>query len=564
MAQHEELVKLAYSMAIGQQRYEDMLYRLGDAFSEAIAQPLDAELTQQDQDELSKLAPHFGNALTLLEQQGRRKLSGKSATRRIQSESNPVILISKSGQVLQTNAQARSVFDIGANMVLSSRHFEPEQYAELMGELSRIDEQPDNKIIRIFGMKSHDGEEIIRVALSRTFDPFGDIVGYLTAMHVSWYPEVGREFQTMLDLTPAELAITKAVVTGVTLNDLAEQRGRTISTVRNQTKQLLSKLNLRSQTELACLYSGFSKFSLQSPQNQKRDKAEETFRETHIICLANDRVMDYEIIGLPTGKPVMVLPGMLGGRAITDALRHEMVRRKIKLIMPWRPGFSQTTPDGPVKGCLDRYNEDLKKLYDHLKLESIPLVGHMTGAIFATAFAHKYPHHVSKLVGITGSIPIQRGPHTKYIDRGYKVRTFMMAKAPRIGRMMIHAFLAYIDSGYDVDFIRTYLATSPADQKFIEDEAVCDEIRRAYEECYTQGYECMIHEQELVAQDWHDIADTLPCPMTLISGAEDTIHPPKALELFVKGKEQYDLKIVEDTGHFVFYQRPGIWLEVVQ
>ena len=117
-------------------------------------------------------------------------------------------------------------------------------------------------------------------------DPDGP-VAIVQELNMSWEDSVGRLFSQSLSLTAAELAICRAIVNGVSLRDLAQQRGRSLGTVRNQLKHLLSKLNLKSQTELVCLYSGFSKLSKLNQDDPQRPFGEEGRRKLEVLELAD-------------------------------------------------------------------------------------------------------------------------------------------------------------------------------------------------------------------------------------------------------------------------------------
>ncbi|WP_282073155.1 hypothetical protein, partial [Janibacter hoylei] len=106
--------------------------------------------------------------------------------------------------------------------------------------------------------------------------------------------------------------------------------------VRHQTKTLLAKLNLRSQTELACLYSGFSKFNVKGQGADKSASAETDGRvEHHVLLRPDNRVLDYELVGATSGRPVLFFPALLGGMTVTEDMHLALARHGLRLVMVW-------------------------------------------------------------------------------------------------------------------------------------------------------------------------------------------------------------------------------------
>jgi DNA-binding NarL/FixJ family response regulator len=74
-------------------------------------------------------------------------------------------------------------------------------------------------------------------------------------------PSPGSEiWRAMFDLTECELIIAEGLVSGQRINDIANQRGVSIETVRTQTKRMFERLNVSSQAEAAARLSRTAPF----------------------------------------------------------------------------------------------------------------------------------------------------------------------------------------------------------------------------------------------------------------------------------------------------------------
>lgn len=557
--QSKQIIQLAYGMALGQHRLFDLYEALGSKFGWPEIDYTSDLIKLTSERDISELSDHFDHAMSLLKDQGRKKVIEKSALRVIETRSDPAFLVDEDIRIVASNKAAKDALNITDNKILDPSLFDDLQYKSIREALNSVSTFPRDTILRIFETKTPANKKI-RLALTHVLDQTGKSVGYFSAISVNWQPDVGARFQNMLGLTNAELDIVKALITSTSLRELAETRRSKLSTVRNQTKRLLAKLSLNSQTELACLYSGFSKYSFHADVDNLSGGLEADWREPFILTRPDGRKIDYDIVATRNTNPIPFLPSLLGGRMVTEAMYNEIVKKKTRLVMPWRPHFYRSDPDGPLPSSLKRYSDDLVALLDKLHIEKTPIIGHMSSVIYAFAVANYYPDRITKIISIAGALPSRRGPHLQHLDKGHKLRLFLMAKAPKIGRFVTHALLARIDAGYDIEFAKTYLKDSPPDLGYLEDQKFVDLMRRAYDEAYAQGYEGFVRETELMSIDWHDLVDNVPCPVTYIVGEHEPIHSPAAMKSFVDGRMGSKLAIVPNTGHFVCYQRPDIWL----
>lgn len=75
-------------------------------------------------------------------------------------------------------------------------------------------------------------------------------------------------WRAMFDLTECELIIAEGLVSGRRINDIADQRGVSVETVRSQTKSMFERLQVTSQTQAAVLLSSSAPFRPASPTGQ--------------------------------------------------------------------------------------------------------------------------------------------------------------------------------------------------------------------------------------------------------------------------------------------------------
>ncbi|MEO9463245.1 MAG: LuxR C-terminal-related transcriptional regulator [Marinomonas sp.] len=559
----EEIVKYAYCMAVGEQRYGELFTSLRDRVADLVgadATPaLDAAGEEQVPPELQALEAHFDNAHSLLANSGRRRGSAAFSLKAIDSNDAPAALIDDEGRVIHANAPAASILGFEKDAFLTEDAFEPGQLRNLLGNLAKIEQFPANTVISLFGAYSLRSDDLLHLALTRVDQISGATVGYLTAAKINWVPEQSDYFQSLFKLTPTEMEITKALVNGNSLTQIAQQRGRSIGTVRQQAKQLLAKLDLRSQTELVCLYSGIVKYdgSALSEAASEFDTAQTAARVKSFELHDGRGVLEYEIAGDPADRPMLFLPALLGGTALTETMRQSLRDNRIKLIMPWRPGMGNSPI--PPRASLDEITDharDIEQLLDHLNIAQLPVIGNITSAMFAYGLGTSLPGRISAVANINGIVPINSGGHVKMLDPSERLRFYVHQHLPKVAKMMTRSMLNVVDSGQDMEFLEVMLNKNPHDLVTITDAEIMETFRDAHDFITLTGFDAFSHEISLAALDWQHLIEQLPCPLLNVVSDGNLSFTPRLLRVFEQEKRvDLNMEVIEQAGHLALYQR---------
>lgn len=555
-----ELVKLAYTMAVGPHRFEKMSRQLLDRLEQITGSDVpvgaDGVPDAMASEAFEPLVQHFEGAFALVEAQGRRFDSFPSSVRVMEATDTPVILLRPNGFVQRSNAAAKAQIGIVDGSVIDADLFQHGHADRLLADLNHLEDFDSDKIISIYNVIDKDTDQNIRMALTRTLDFEGDTVGHLAAIHVGWSQDLAAHFGEAFDLTDTELAVTRAIVSGQTLADLAEERGRSIHTVRNQLKALLAKLALKSQTELACLYAGYVKLNVRYRHNEEtRSTPLDVERTEHALPRANGRQLTYELFGNPKGRPVVLFPSMLGGNTITDAMARAVQRHNLRLIIIWRPGFSQSTVDGPPdRAAFETYANDVSDLQDTLNVTKATMVGTMTTAMWAYACAKYVPDRVISVLQVNGVTPTWRGPHAKLISGLERLRLFLARHVPNVGMTVIRGFISRVDAGYDHEVVSNLLNGIEPDLETIEDPEIRHKFRNAYLQTTRQGMLGFVRELKLYASDWHFLTENLDAPVHYITGEENMVYREPVIKAYTQHLTNHTYEIVPATGHLMLYQ----------
>lgn len=557
-----DLISLAYTMAVEPQRLEQMM------------ELLDARLEHHlDRDEIAgtpieasdALVEHFDRAMSLLERHGRNNAQAKTSIRFMEFDYQPSATIRMDGTFDYVNNPAMACFDWKSGETIKPTLFETGDFARFCKALSNLPATGHEQFLGVYKLvdQTCKDESHLQIALSNSVNEQGETIGRLSTIHPKIAPDIAEEFKSSLGLTQTELAITQAIVAGHSITEIAQNRDRAVNTVRTQLKALLAKLDLHSQVELVCFYSGFGQFSVQRRKKDLIDFKGLTPYKSAVLERPDGRKISYDIVGPSGGHPVIYFHALSCGTCVSQAMYKELVRHNIKLIMPWRPHFDETSPVRPYKKGPSVFAQDILALMDDLKIETCPFLTNVSGTIWAYVAAAHCGVRVPHITVTAGAVPLSNA-QLKKIDYRQRISIQIARHAPKLLPFAMRATVAKIDAGYDQEFMLEHYESSPLDQTFIRSDEMKKIMQASHNRNTKQGYEILVQELYLMARKWDHILHRVTCPVTILQGEQDPSFPPKFVEDAISNRSNFKLKTVPDTAQLLIFQNPKIVFETVK
>jgi DNA-binding CsgD family transcriptional regulator len=173
-------------------------------------------------------------------------------------------------------------------------------------------------------------------------------IAEITFFLFSWDATSLSEFRDQFDLTKTETDILALILNGKSQLEIAHDRGRSNDTIKLQVRALLKKTNCTKSTELVRQVMGYQILQLALQSNVAELQGAHTVAvfPTHSdqTITVDGRAIQINLFGPTTGRPVVLVHGLIWGPFVTPTLLRILHRENIQLIAPFRAGFGGTAP----------------------------------------------------------------------------------------------------------------------------------------------------------------------------------------------------------------------------
>ena len=376
-------------------------------------------------------------------------------------------------------------------------------------------------------------------------------VAVLHAVRLRWHDRGGEAFAEALGLTDTEAALVRHLVTGGSIREFAERRGRSVGTARNQLKALQRKLSINSKEDLLLLYAGF----IHSLDIAREGKEDEGKRSANVLALGDDRAIAFEEYGRPGGIPALYfhpLEGPLFPKAVERAA-HE---HGLRIIAPWRPGLGQSTPQGSGTRSPLRHGDTFAELLDKLGIERCAAFAMQAGAPFMFGMAQTHPDRISGCVGAGAFLPIAEKQDFEHLTFRQRIHVRTSRVAPAFARTYMRAMLASLGTGDFYRFVEDYYEGCERELTTVHDPEIVALFRRAARYGLPTGTQGMMDTMLNWSSDWSSLVRGLGMPVRLLVGDEDSSIPPSFAAAFAQRHSLPAPEVVEGAGSFLLYDRP--------
>lgn len=377
---------------------------------------------------------------------------------------------------------------------------------------------------------------------------------------LGWPQHLSGAIRDAFGLTGAEVEIVRALTEGRTLREIAQDRSRSLATVRTQVATVLAKTETHSQAELIRLTLGLMDVVGTVPAHGEGEpgSAELAAIPFQTRMTSDGRRSDWIEFGDPKGRPCLFLP--LDYALIRWPREAEIAaaQRGIRVIVPVWAGYGHSSPlPARLRSYTDGTVADLAGLLDHLGIARVAVIALAADLRFGMALALRRPGLVTGILGCSAALPVM---NARQYERMGKWHRFILANAryaPRILPFLVRSGFALARAVGKESFFRSVNASSPADLRTFSIPSVRAAILLGSEVCL--GAQHSAHEAFARTcidseTNWADLVRACPVKVRLLQGSEDPQTPAETVRELAKEFPDLDITIVEDAGQLLFFQ----------
>ena len=386
---------------------------------------------------------------------------------------------------------------------------------------------------------------------------------------IQWPEDYRKTLGDAFDLSDAESDIVRLIVDCNSVSEIAEMRGRSIGTVRNQIKSILAKTGSRNQVELVRLILPVMVVSAAEGKDRaapgKLPPAERRF-----VTGADGRKLEYLTLGDPDGAPLFYLQTELALTRLPIFIEEEARRRGLRVISPIRAGFGQSDPTPDSDGFGDQVAQDLLTVMDHEGIDKLPLITMAADNGFAARMHLLRPGSVAAIIATSGCFPFLNDEQAARQQPLHRLVHSTARYFPRLLPFVAKASFKYARKMGKQKMVETMFAKSPADLKLFENPDIRDAVIEGSEVALSDhhsGHEAFI--RQCLMYHTEDQLSLFPriegqVPYHSMNGQMDpSVHPDTLAESQVD-YPWIEFHIYADAGQWLFFQYPDDVFDVVE
>lgn len=501
--------------------------------------------------ELEKLTESFLNNVAHPEIE---TVAGPQIRRMLSSFPNPALLVGAGGVVISCNVKAIDSFGLDIGSFIDDLPYALEGGNAISDEISHLSKSSGNVTsVRFLNAYSHQDDHTVKLAvlLGQPGGPGQSALVFV--IDPRFMGEMVMIFTEGYGLSTAEADVLNSFIRGASLDQISQERGTSLTTVRTQFQNIMTKAGVSSQAELVRNALALAQF--QADLQDVADVAAHPYRKKSSMLRPKGRTVEVMLCGDLTGDLVVVLPDttQFGFPAVVEA---EFARAGLCVATLCRPGVGGSDPV-PRDEHVDTIADDLIAFLAHYEKRTCVLVGSATTCCYSYRLGGMIPDYIRKIVllrplppggNMLGEMEMQSAMPSA-LRHGY-------VRAPKLMDFFARAALR----SWRVAGVRNFTKRSLRDFQPDVDIAlrpdVIKEFDTAYKAMVAQGYDVALFDLSNIFLDWSDWVHQCKTPVVWFQGDSDPVARPKDFDAYAsRFATSHELVLLKDAGYMAYFSR---------
>lgn len=233
-------------------------------------------------------------------------------------------------------------------------------------------------------------------------------------------------------LTASEVLVLKHLMIGGTLIKVAQRLGKSVETIRSQTKALAGKLDVNSQSGILRLGAQASGY-LSGLPSKATSAGAQSGQHHHQIQRPDGRMIHYEISTWAYTRSVLFVHGNAEGRHVSQSIMDLAKDKRLRLILVSRAGNGESNIN-PKLGAelLADHVRDYIAVLDAEDISATSILSQEDGIAVAYNIALKYPDRARQIVALEPLRPILKYADTRHLGAVLKTLALTALYSPKV------------------------------------------------------------------------------------------------------------------------------------
>ncbi len=348
---------------------------------------------------------------------------------------------------------------------------------------------------------------------------------HVSLSYIDWSAGLMERLGEAFGLTGSETEILEGYLAGLSQKDIAGQRGRSLETVKGQSKNILRKTGCGRMSDVVNLSASIAYLMRQLPEVDDPPSAEtwSTPKEgLAFLARPGARQMAWYTVG-EGARPVLFVHGYLQGPFFTPRFLEGLAEAGVQLVAPSRPGFGYTSPSRSRADFDRTVVEDALALVDHLGLSRVNLCIHQGGSSHGFRIARALEDRLGGMLVVGGGIPIDERRHLAHMDPQTRFAAMATRHAPSVMKMVMSVGLPVYRRRGTRAFLEAQFSRSPGDLATLAHPALMKVQSEGLYHAVEQGGEAWVRDGAAAMADWSADLDAVTAPQTWLQAAECSI-----------------------------------------
>lgn len=521
--------------------------------------------TIESYESLEEIEHHFECAARIFDRMGLGEPQTDLRNPHPDQSDNPAFILGERGKIIRANRAARILLGARPGLFYDAFLQDPSTIDTITRLLEGVSSGNGENMTVVMQQDSEEKAEPRLYTITRQMSAEGQIELHVSSCGLGWRNAAGALLGRSFGLSQAEQEILRGVVEGKSFAIIAQERGRSVETVRTQAKSLLRKTGARSQVGLVRLFAAICiSHANDIGATDGQEIGQDQEMRTDIIDIGAGRILQVDLIGSDFGMPVIMLHGLFSGTSMTAEATAIVKSFGFRILAPWRPGTAQSSRDAaPTFEAPEHFARDIESLMDHYGIEKAILLGRFTGCLYAAAATQRLGDRAKAVVMLSLTPPIECKEQLRVMRGWQRVFAYAITYSPSVVPILVRGMRQFLFRQQVDKFMHGFYASPEADVIVSKDPNIHAVIKAGVDRTFFQDTKAHERDLMLTGSNWLRYLEGLSCPILAIHGEKDPVSPIEQVENLAQRFNNMELVSLTDEGQLYVHAKPlEIWRRI--